>query len=134
MIISLTGCQPLVEYADAQQTDSDQPEQEQSNLQTQIAWLLLEAEDAFKERRLTTPKGDNALSYYREVIRLQPDNVEANQGIARIVEQYSAWAYRAAKQQRWVKAKEYLNKAQQIQPDHPSLQEVADLIKQGQAK
>ncbi|MDE1461244.1 hypothetical protein [Spartinivicinus poritis] len=134
MAVNLAGCQPLVEFADAQQADNSQPEKEQSHLQTQIAWLLLEAEDAFKERRLTTPEGDNALSYYREVIRLQPDNVEANQGIEQIVEQYAIWAHRAATQQRWGKAKEYLEKAQQIKPDHPNLQEIADLIKQGQSK
>ncbi|MCX4027630.1 hypothetical protein H0A36_11690 [Endozoicomonas sp. SM1973] len=134
MAVTLAGCQPLVEFADAQQTDDSQPEKEQSRLQTQIAWLLLEAEDAFKERRLTTPEGDNALGYYREVIRLQPDNVEANQGVEQIVEQYFIWAHRAATQQRWGKASEYLEKAQQIKPDHPGLKEIADLIKQGQSK
>lgn len=127
MAIGLAGCQPLVEKTDAQLLETGQLKQ-QDNLQTQIAWLLLEAEDAFKERRLTTPDGDNALGYYREVIRLQPGNVEANQGVEQIVEQYIKWALRAAKQQRWPKVQEYLKKAQHIQPDHPNLKKVVDLI------
>jgi len=53
-----------------------------------VALALKEANDLFKEDKLTTPKYENAFSKYEHVLALDPNNKEAIQGIQNIVNRY----------------------------------------------
>jgi hypothetical protein len=59
-------------------------EQNRPGLSTRIAAILVQAERALAEDRLTLPPGNNAVSYAQEVLDLAPGHPEA-QGILRAV-------------------------------------------------
>ena len=53
--------------------------------------LLCQARISFAERRLTVPADDNALSYYRRVRSLDPDDPDAKQGILSLHSLFHHW-------------------------------------------
>ena len=79
-----------------------------------ISILLNNAKINLKANRLTTPKGLNALESYREVLKLDPDNDEANGGLKQIVGQYATLAERSIKAGSLPKAKQYLDRAETV--------------------
>lgn len=83
--------------------------------------LLDRADLAFKAKRLTSPRGDNALAYYQQVLQLLPDYQEAKQGIDRIADRYLHWAEGAIAEGRIDSARRYLAKARRLRPDSPEL-------------
>ena len=84
----------------------------------QVAALLDLAESQISARRLSTPAGNNALQTYREVMRLEPENEGAKQGIEKIKRQYSVWAQAARNRGDWESAKSYVRRAVAIDPNH----------------
>ncbi|MEH6811131.1 MAG: hypothetical protein V7677_01245, partial [Motiliproteus sp.] len=86
-----------------------------------ILTLLGEADQAMADKRLTTPEHFNAWSFYRRVLKLQPENEEARQGFDRIVERYIAWSQGALQQGKVSTASHYLQRATLVNPDHPAL-------------
>ena len=73
----------------------------------QVTDLLLLAQSHINARRLSTPAGNNALQTYREVLRLEPDNAKAKQGIQMIEREYSLWAQAARNKEERKKTKAY---------------------------
>ena len=91
----------------------------------QIYDLLDAAHLALQDERLTTPFDDNAYDRYLHVLTLDPQNLEAKQGISAIVDQYLTWAVNKANQGQHSKAKEYLHRARAIDKNHPDIAAVA---------
>jgi len=60
-----------------------------------IEALLAKAEHALARNRLTRPPQDNALEYYQQVLRLQPDSQVAEAGVARVAKQYLGFVEKA---------------------------------------
>jgi len=56
---------------------------------------LARADAAFAAGRFTEPPGDNALENYRAVLREQPDNARARDGVSRVVAHYLEQAQRS---------------------------------------
>lgn len=83
--------------------------------------LLLNAERAVDDGRLTPPAADNAYDAYRAVLGLAPDNADALDGIERIVEGFIGGARRAIEQERWRAATALLEQAASVDADHPGL-------------
>ena len=52
-----------------------------SNRQKKINQLLTSARNAIQEERITSPKDDNAVSYYKQVLELSPQNKRAIRGL-----------------------------------------------------
>lgn len=61
-----------------------------------ITVLLKDAKRDFKARRLTDPKGDNALEKYERVLQLDPNNKEAKKGKRNIFQYYVSAAEKHA--------------------------------------
>ena len=80
----------------------------------EIERLLVEAEALFDAGKLTTPKGANALERYNRVLLLQPLNHKADEGLKRIVGKYVAWAKAQFDAGDYVKAEEFLNRAEKV--------------------
>ncbi len=99
------------------QSDQKSTESEEQRLQSRIAWLLLEAEEAALRQQLTTPEGDNALENYQAVLSLQSGNAEALRGLDRIVDSYLRWARQAASRGDTSKAQTYIDRARLVQPN-----------------
>lgn len=83
--------------------------------------LLEKAEAAYKAKRLTTPVGDNAVSYYRQVLRLKPENEEAYRGLENIVGRYLHWASSAQQKGDINNAKVYIERASRVLPKDPRI-------------
>lgn len=60
----------------------------QPTVDTRIAALLADAENAFSRDHLTTPREDNAHDRYRAVLVLDPENSAARDGLERIQRRY----------------------------------------------
>jgi len=86
--------------------------------------LFSSASSARKAYRLTTPRDDNALEYYRKVLELDPWNENAIEGINEIVETYADLAEREIDRFKYKKAREYLHRGLSIHPDDPRLIEL----------
>lgn len=99
-----------------------------SALQNEIAWLLDKANMALRADRLTTPLDDNAYFGYLRVLSLDPENQQAEQGIANIVERYLTFAIDRAHAGATRPATEFLNNAKSIDPEHPNIPAVTRLI------
>ncbi|MEH6650051.1 MAG: hypothetical protein V7707_08520 [Motiliproteus sp.] len=95
--------------------------------------LLDRADLAMMRKRLTEPRGDNAVDYYRQVLKLQPGYPEAEQALQSIVDRYVQWSDAAVQQGRLTQGRGYLLKARQIAPQHPSVVAATERL-QRQAK
>lgn len=84
--------------------------------QKKIRELLAAADKDLKENRLATPKGKNAYERYLQVLKLSPQNEEAQQGILKVAERYADLAENALVQDNYVKAQRYLESAKLINP------------------
>ena len=91
------------------------------NLQRLIADLLYAGLQAVDDDRLLTPRFDNAYDYFHEVLKLQPGNEIAVEGIRGIVERYLELALEAANRGNFTNADELLGRAEIIDNSHPGI-------------
>lgn len=96
--------------------------------ETALERLLANAELNLENNQLTTPVGNNALEKYRAALLQEPNNLEALDGINRIVEKYLAWARDHADQGNVSKARLYVARAESVDASHPNLAPVVTLI------
>ncbi len=93
-----------------------------------IVTLLAEAEQAMADKRLTTPKHYNAWSFYQRVLKLQPYNQEAKQGLEAIVQRYLGWSRNALQAGKVKTAQNYLWRAAKVNPHHPDLKQAKSAL------
>ncbi len=72
----------------AQQAAEQQRQTEQIKRNEEIKKLLDQAETQFKAKRLTEPVGNNAEATYRQLLKLDASNTQAQAGLARIAQDY----------------------------------------------
>ena len=94
----------------------DLPEVESES--QKISDLLKRARSNIKDLKLTSPLGDNAFEKYRTVLNLEPENVEALNGLDRIVDEYIDLMDHALETDDISKARYYLHKGMHVNPDH----------------
>jgi type II secretory pathway predicted ATPase ExeA len=86
-----------------------------------IEKLLSQGQQSLDGFRLLTPEEDSAYGYYREVLRLDPDNEDAIEGIQEIVDRYITLTRKAADQHENDRAKRYIMRGLSVQPDNRDL-------------
>ena len=91
-----------------------------------IATLMQSAEDAFERLHLTTPVGDNALGYYRQVIAIEPNHTGAEAGIDAIADRYAVLAQNARADRNDRLASVYLQRGFEVRPNHVGLASLRD--------
>jgi serine/threonine protein kinase len=69
---------------------------------------------SFNDRRLTIPDGDNALTYYQELLALDPKDADARRGLEDIVDWFKSAAETAYKNENYDQAVDYIEKAGDI--------------------
>ncbi len=74
----------------------------------QIVQWLQDAQDNLDAWNLTAPKGRNAFYYYKEVLKRDPQNKAARQGIQDVAERYAQLAERELSRSRYQKALDYI--------------------------
>lgn len=83
--------------------------------------LLNQAVALYAKGRLTAPAGDNAAAMYSEVLKLDPDNDAARQGLESVVQRVIANAESAMFAGNVEQGRAYLRQAIAIDPDAPGI-------------
>jgi len=142
LAVAMSGCQ-LAPQTPVSSTPARLPAQASSKVspaaepaldpQTQYITALLQAgHDALRSRRLTTPDDDNAYLRYSQVLNLEPDNSAALLGMSEIVEAYLDLAIAEAAMGRLRAARDFVNKAYSVDPNHNGIAGIAGMIAEQQ--
>jgi formylglycine-generating enzyme required for sulfatase activity/serine/threonine protein kinase len=102
--------------------DAEAERQEQER-QARVDALLSEAEEHLKPLSLSGPSYRLALSAYRDALKIDPNNAEAESGIRDIVASYVERARGALATDEFSRANSFLDEALAAMPDEPSLLE-----------
>jgi hypothetical protein len=115
----------------AETATSDEEEQQQELLRKQqellrkkqekISNLLKVAEVAIDNYQLTTPSDTSAYFYYQEILKLDPDNQAAQQGLDNIAELYYRLAKNAVDDWNYDRAKQLVSAGLSVRPNETRL-------------
>ncbi|QQS55394.1 MAG: hypothetical protein IPM89_06220 [Candidatus Competibacteraceae bacterium] len=89
--------------------------------QAEIEQLIAEAQQQMDNRRITAPASGNALSTYRRVLELQPENPVALAGIQRIAAYYQNVAEQSLRQGQLDESLAYLGRGLRAAPNDQAL-------------
>lgn len=89
--------------------------------QVEIERLLAEAQQQMDNRRITAPASDNALSTYRRVLELQPQNPVALAGIQRVAAYYQNVAEQSLRQGQLDESLAYIGRGLRAAPNDQAL-------------
>ncbi|CAH0991454.1 hypothetical protein SIN8267_01560 [Sinobacterium norvegicum] len=95
-----------------------------------VAFMLMEADQAFERNRLMKPKGDNAYDRYRQILDIEPNNLAAKAGIKHISRRYLTLAKEAFDRGNVRSAQDYVYQSQKIDPNYAGARAMAAYIKQ----
>lgn len=93
-----------------------------------IQALLQRAAVALEDYRLTIPEGDNAYEIYREVLRLDPANQRARQGLSDVVQRYVWLARSSLERGEYRRVEQYTDRGLRLDPDNQELQSLQRLL------
>ncbi|MFC6670086.1 hypothetical protein [Marinobacterium aestuariivivens] len=111
----------LREQAQAGLTELEARRQEVQRRQQQVLDLLATAERQLKAGRLTVPETDNAHATYLQVLKLDPDNEEAQTGLKWMAERYAQWAWERGEAGEWQESLDQIERGLQVNPGHAGL-------------
>ena len=106
-------------------TEAAAAEAEAEKNKSEIAEMLKLAQADLKANRLSTPKDSNALDRYEAVLQRDPQNSEAQDGIAAVAERYAALAAISLDNGDLDKAGALLERGRNAKPDAASLDGIA---------
>jgi hypothetical protein len=106
----------------------------------EVARLLNAADQLFEYgtrtepgRKLTLPDDDSALGYYRQALRLDPENARAKAGIAGIVAFYRSFAHKACDAGRWAQCGVIVRAGLAVDPADAYLLSLQDAVADAEA-
>ena len=91
---------------------------------TEVERLLEVCAAHFAANRLTTGVGGTAVECYRKVQSLDPANMVAVEGLQRVFDKYAAWVQAALERGDVSKARRYLKKLEELNPEAPEMAEL----------
>jgi tetratricopeptide (TPR) repeat protein len=107
-------------------------EKTQRLLETLVYRLLATAEKQMNKKDYTTPKNDNATDTYRKILEISPENIEAKNGIKKIVKEYYQLANTNKRIGQYTSSMSWIKRGLYVDPDNPDLaqlkQEVEALL------
>ncbi len=86
-------------------------------------------DERLEQNKLTSPAEDNALGYYRHVLRLDPANRHARSGRIRIADRFAALASVQISRGDLDKARPYIDSGLEAYPSHPRLRALDRRVK-----
>jgi serine/threonine protein kinase len=89
--------------------------------QRRIQRLLVQANDALNAYKLTKPREDNALYYYRQVESIDPGNGEARRGREKIADRYAVLAEKEMNRFDYDSARRYITTGLDVDPQNRRL-------------
>jgi len=106
--------------------DAEMPGQADTSHDETITELLSQGQQMIKQYQLLTPEDENAYSYFREVLRLDPANEAAHAGIQEIVDVYIRLVKMAIYRDDNDGTERYLGRGLSLQPDNRELLALQD--------
>lgn len=88
----------------------------------------IRAQISLNNNRLTLPKNDNALTYYLQILQLDPEDKRAQKGIASIINKYKIMVEAAQKNKNYKEAAQLIKRALAIAPDNKALKKTQWII------
>ena len=125
-VASASGAAPAPPSASSGNDGYGPPE---STDEQKVADLLAKAEAHMTAGRLTTPQGASAVDFYRMVLREEPANARALDGLHRIVGKYVTLARGRIKARDWDRAETYLNRASTVSEADDRILSVRDELR-----
>ena len=108
-----------------------QRESEIPNPQNQtVTDLLTLCQKHFEEKRLTTGRMGTALECYQQVLKRDPNNQTATNGLKAIENRYFAWANLALQQNQFDKVKIYIAGIQKVNPHSVAVAQLSQQLKE----
>ncbi|MCS3904449.1 hypothetical protein J2T55_002485 [Methylohalomonas lacus] len=104
--------------------------QAQDDKQEEIERLLNAAQNDVRDRRLTTPEGNNAYEKYQAVLAKDADNQKAREGLNNILNLYLRIARQSLDRGNIQHAEEMLTRASKVDSDSPRLLQTRNAIRQ----
>jgi formylglycine-generating enzyme len=101
--------------------------------QLKIRELLAEIQEGDGAGELNSKLWSDNLAKYQEIQALDPENVQAKAGLARIGEQYLLLAENALRKSDWTKVEEFLAKASELSPELELIKTVRSRVAEGRA-
>ena len=98
----------------------------------EIARLNEQALAQIEQNNLTKPQGNNALASYRAILKLEPDNTIAKQGLQMIAQRLAGLAQAAAIADRTSEAKQLIATAKEIAPEAQGIEAAEKLAQEWQ--
>lgn len=95
--------------------DSQQQTQQQAG--QQLTQLLASGEKALADNRLSSPPNDNAINYFESALKLDPQNVQAQQGLVKVAAAYEILIDQAVQENSYSKAKAFLSRFNNLSDD-----------------
>lgn len=92
-----------------------------SPVEDQIKSKLGSAQIAYLSGRLIDPRGDNALEYYKAVLAMQAENVEATAGMKKVIDTLEDRVVKALQERNAARVVSAWTALQRAAPDHPQL-------------
>jgi len=102
--------------------------------QNELEDQLTRAQQYLTDERLIQPVGDNATFLFLQVLRNDPENEAAKQGIEAVTTKLILKAQQSQKEGNWDGARYYLDAAQRIQPENDDLQQMILVLTETQKK
>jgi tetratricopeptide (TPR) repeat protein len=100
----------------------------QKPMSTPVRLLILNGEYTLARDQLLTPANDNAYNYFREALKLDPENQRAKGGLQGIVMRYVDLARQAAARGNYSTATTMLNHARIVDPENLLIKEVSEAL------
>lgn len=123
---------PKKEPSEQERATLVKPETPSLSNAEQIQTLLSKAQHAMAKKRFTSPKDDNAFSYYSEILNLDPTNTDAQNGLNKIAERYLNLATKRYESQELSKAMDFIDKGLNVVPEHTELMALKHKIQKQQ--
>jgi serine/threonine-protein kinase PpkA len=92
-------------------------QQHNNELGQKIAQQLTAGQLAITENRLSSPQDDNAIDYFQSVLKLDPGNVDALEGLKQVASTYEGLIEKAIAEQSYSRAKAFLSRFNNLSDD-----------------
>ncbi|HEY5761355.1 MAG TPA: TonB family protein [Steroidobacter sp.] len=93
----------------------------ESPVEDQVKSKLGSAQIAYLSGRLIDPRGDNALQYYRDVLKLDPKNADATAGVQKVIDTLEQRVVKALEERNAARVVTAWTALQRAAPSHPQL-------------
>jgi serine/threonine protein kinase len=120
---NVSKAEAIIDKMDLVQSGTLEAEQLRKKLErlsdstARIDQLLRQAKSAYRAGRYTQPNGNNALSYYQKVLKLDPGNRRATYGIEEIIDYYKTRFNQALDRGQFTQAEKAVNTLDYILPN-----------------